>query len=451
MTFETDWLGVKKIFYNSRTLKVSSNILELIEIEDLEIDIEGLAVYLDFGYCAFGRTPLKSIQFLEHNQQLSIKPTGLEINEVDSEIKYDGYIKSVEEIHGLVHDKMNSWIKTQDSTIILPLSGGLDSRYLLSLIEDVQNVNAFSYGITKNQENSKEVVHAQFIANKLNVLWKHIPIEYPNLYINDWYQKFGISTHLHGMYHIEFYKKIQSIDTSTSLISGIIGDAWAGSVNIDPILSPFDVKKLGYSHGLNSSSSILLTKPSYTLADSYFQKNEQKLRDPKYRVIESMRFKMMLLRYLIEIPESLGMNAWSPFLYKDVALAMLTLPEELRKDRKWQRLYFEKIGLDVENRNLRSEPYDSKSYRLIIKNKSFKKLESQKLLSLIQKGKIKEINQRVVKKYKIYEFLSRLNTSRFHKVTKMLGYQEKQVNNLNSYLTLKPLDMLFMNLLDLGK
>jgi hypothetical protein len=63
------------------------------------------------------------------------------------------------------------------------------------------------------------------------------------------------------------------------------------------------------------------------------------------RVVEAMRFKMMLLRYLIRVPEHFGLIAESPFLNPEIAQAMLSIRDSEWRDRKWQKSFFDRNGL----------------------------------------------------------------------------------------------------------
>jgi hypothetical protein len=57
---------------------------------------------------------------------------------------------------------------------------------------------------------------------------------------------------------------------------------------------------------------------------------------------------MMLLRYLMIVPESLGMSAASPFLDLDTAMSMLTIDPSRWENRLWQVDFFRRNGVNVE-------------------------------------------------------------------------------------------------------
>lgn len=59
------------------------------------------------------------------------------------------------------------------------------------------------------------------------------------------------------MYHIEFYNKTRSLlekefeNASFTLLSGIFGDVWAGSIKYEDVNTYAELSKLGYTHGLS--------------------------------------------------------------------------------------------------------------------------------------------------------------------------------------------------------
>jgi len=62
----------------------------------------------------------------------------------------------------------------------------------------------------------------------------------------------------------------------------------------------------------------------------------------------------MLISYLMRVPRLFGFQPWTPYLDIDIAMAMLNLPPERRANRQWQRDFFAKVGLDLENQGLAS-------------------------------------------------------------------------------------------------
>lgn len=394
---ENDWLGSIPVFYNTQTDTVSTLINKVIDPTNIELDREGFNLYLDIGYSALETTPVKNVKFLRYYSKLTLNISGFNVqykedpvlsllNEVSDPQKtiksIKNYIKNVEQgTHG---------------NIIIPTSGGFDSRLLNILTQNKQRIRAFTYGVSEKQEESIETVKAKKLSEILNTQWMQIELSKFNNYTKEWFALFGPSTHLHGMYHIEFYKKIKNIEKeSGTLLSGIIGDAWSGNVTIDNIDSSKKVKLLGYSHGMNFDSKYSLLKTTNKVINKFFEEHRDLLQNNKMRVVMSMRLKIILLSYLITVPEYFGYPSWTPFLDMKIAMGMLNINEEEKKGRKWQSDFFRKNGLDIESMGLMFSKENILNYKSI-KTKPVEPLDVEILSQYIQKSALKRTN----KKYK---------------------------------------------------
>lgn len=352
LVHESDWLASRPYFYNTVTGRSSESINDVVEDQDPLIDPEGLYIYLDFGYAALGKTALANVRIVPPASRLWREDTGqLIIEQLEDPVEqWTNFRPSESEIIELIRSRVRRWEASTDGDILVPLSGGYDSRLLLWCLSDRERVLACSYGISKHQHRSNEVVLAQAIAERLHVRWRHVSLGHFHDYLEDWYDLFGISTHAHGMYHLEFYSKLRAMYSwgRWPLLSGILGDAWAGSVPLLPIRSPRDVPQLGYAHGIRGNVDALKIKKFPPMYNSYFSKHQKQLEDPRFQVVEIARFKIILLSYLLRVPEALGLKPWSPFLDIDIAMAMINLPPSRRSGRIWQRDFFAREGLDVD-------------------------------------------------------------------------------------------------------
>src|SRR5690606_19330280 len=137
--------------------------------------------------------------------------------------------------------------------IVIPLSGGMDSRLLLWCIRDKARVRAYTYGLSKDQGQSTEIVHARILAERLGIRWEQITLGHFHRYFPEWYAHFGLATHAHGMYHFEFYTNIRErLAGGQAFLSGIVGDAWAGSFSPPSINSADELLSLGLTHGMRA-------------------------------------------------------------------------------------------------------------------------------------------------------------------------------------------------------
>jgi len=418
---KTDWLASRNIFYNINANEISDNINDLIDLNNISFDEAGLYNYLKYGYSVFGYTPISGIRMLEHDCHIFKDADGkLVIEKFDDPFdKVMGNTSKVEDVLELIEFKMNTWENSHSNTIIVPTSGGFDSRLLNSMIKDEHRVKAFTYGISMNQSESFECVYAKRICDILGFEWNQIELGEFLKYIDEWYGIFGVCTHTHGMYQMEFYKNIKSrIGSGGKVLSGIQGDIWAGKREIPELKSSRDVSKLQPNYGICADVYRLYRSFDNYLEGEYYQANREKLKDPGYRVIEAGRMNIKLLSYLMRVAENEGYEVWSPFLDFDVVSAMVNLPLEERKNRKWQVDYFGKRGLLASDWNLTCDFSNALNYYAYSVN-PVAPLNETYLGKTIDKTYIRDINSDV----------------------KNLCYDN--IQPLYVYFVLKPLELLY--------
>lgn len=369
-TFESDWLSSRPIFYHQKTGKVSNNIQDVIDYDVFDFHAEGLRNYMEFGYSVFEQTPVKDVKYLCHSSKLmkfADKSIKIEHQEDIAE-KWIGKKSSEDEVLQTIEKSVQEWEGRIEGDIIIPTSGGYDSRLLNCFIRDKRRIRSFSYGISKKQEQSSESVYAQKLAQILCTNWERIELGDYHRYMDPWDRLFGASIHAHGMYQIEFYNKIsQKVQHGSPLLSGIVGDAWAGSAKFMRVHCTDDLSKLGYSHGMHADPDQVLMKSGNELKETFWEQHREKLNDPIYQILCLVRFKIILLSYLLRVPEVFGFRAWSPFLSPEIALGMLFISPERRRGRIWQKDFFRKQGLDIENFNLSTDTSNTLNYMAIHK------------------------------------------------------------------------------------
>ncbi len=350
--FESDWLGTRPCFYHERTGAVSSCIHDVVDYRNLEIDPDGLHDYLDLGYCAFGHTPICHVRFVPPCTRLLADDAGQLVEKPlpDPVESWRGRTTRPEEALDLLRHEVGRWEASVGGPIILPLSGGLDSRLLAHLVGDKSRVLAFTYGVSGQQADSREVTRARLVAQRLDLAWEQIPLGDYHERIDAWEDVFGVSTHAHGMYHMEFYEKIATrTGPELPLLSGLVGDAWAGSIAHLPAASPADLPVLGLTRGQRGEGSRCRLRGDGRYRTAFWTARAGRFQDPVFQIVEVIRQKMMLLAFALIVPQRVGFIPWSPFLLPEATLAMITLPPELRHRRRWQHEYFTRHGLAVES------------------------------------------------------------------------------------------------------
>ncbi len=396
--FRTDWLASRPVFYNEKTLKISHNVNDVIDFEDIEIHSEGFNNYLNFGYSVFGQTPVKNVKFLRHSSEIFVENNKIKIIEhpdpVEKWFSEKTEYSDENEVMELIKQKIQNYEKETKGLIIIPTSGGFDSRLLNYFIKDKSRIRAFTYGISKKQGDSFEAVYAKKLCEILDINWKRIELGNFHKYFDEWDELFGISTHAHGMYHIEFYKQILQDKNleGANFISGIFGDAWAGSIKFKKIYSLLELNFLGYTHGLNADVNKSKLDCDYRYRKEFYEK--EKINDYRYQIINIIRLKILLISYLLSVPEHYGFKVWSPYLDMDVALGMINLPPERRRNRQWQIDFFRKNGIYIEDLGLRMTKKNSLNYEAM-KTIPLESLDKNLLSMIVDEKYVDWINNNV--------------------------------------------------------
>ncbi|NQD71315.1 hypothetical protein HP439_11345 [Sphingobacterium shayense] len=440
-----NWVGFGTVFYNLKSGKYSKNINEVIDHRNLEIDREGLAAYLDFGYSVFGRTPVKDVRYLLPGEFLVLQDDNLSVRQgEDTTLRKLGIPSRVEDVLGLLENSVNNWASSFSEDILIPTSGGFDSRLLNVLTADKERIHSYTYGTSYHQNKSREAVYASELSKKLGTYWKRIDLGKFNQYIPDWYGKFGPAVAASGTYHMEFYKKIKhnEQDRKLGLLSGIIGDAWAGAVNVPPVTGPAEYIKLGYTHGMSADSSRAINASYKELAEQAYERNRDHLDIPEFRIITAMRTKMMLLQYLISVPEEEGFFGYSPFIDEDISLATLNLPIYERQGRKWQRDYFRDRGLLFEEQKHDYTYQNSLNYDAL-RHETLDPLNVKLLREVFREEYIHWINAELADMGMSERVFQRLmHTPKVKEVLKLAGFKNKLISAYFAYITIKPIEIL---------
>lgn len=393
---ENDWLGSIPVFYN-----IKENIISTISnfcIEGKTIDFEGLENFCEFGYSVFEHTFLQDVRFMRYYSTLTIDAqSGIKIDYKEDLVLEESFFKDQSEendVISLMQDYIGEVEKVTKGDIVLPTSGGYDSRILNYLVKDKKRIRSFTYGISKNQSESVEVTHAKKISEIYKTKWEQIELNRFHQYISKWFDIYGISTHIHGMYHIEFYTKILSKYKfeNPTFLSGIVGDAWAGSIMYNDIKKQDDLISLGYTHGLNLDLGYLQFSNERIIIQKIFSENKDFLKNDKTKAVFTIRIKLMLISYLTQIPEYFGMPVWTPFLNFEIVKQTLNIDEDRRKNRIWQRDFFRKVGLNLEDMKLKSTWSNRLDYEAA-RHTHLEQLDVELMSTYVSRKRLLEINK----------------------------------------------------------
>lgn len=355
---ESDWLASEPTFYNEKTGKVSTDIHDVIDYRNLEFHPEGFHNYLDFGYSVLGQTPVKHVKFMPPHSTLTVGEDGsVRVRQnPDPTDAWFGRHTSEQEAFDCLRASVANWERSVEGEIVIPTSGGHDSRLLNLMVTDRSRIRSFTYGISPRQNDSYEVVYARRLSEMLGTRWQQIRVgdfNHPR-YLDEWERLYGPSVHIHGILQMEFFEKIVPLVAPRSpLLSGLFGDTLAGLHAPHHPASHEELGAFGQTKGHRADPGQSLLKSEPELRSAYFDRQRERLAHHYYQTIERMRLKGLLLGYLVRVPRAYGFQAWSPFTDPEVALRMLTIPLERRLGRVWQSDYFRREGMDLARMNLR--------------------------------------------------------------------------------------------------
>ncbi len=404
VTIENDWLGSIPVFYNSSDSIVSTNSLMTLG-KHFEISNEGIVDYFDFGFSVLEQTFVRNVKFLRYFSRITLDSEGISVSYKEDPVRVRmselNVASDEKEVLESIRKYLQVVVSSNNHTIIVPTSGGYDSRLINAMIEPKDRVRAFTYGQSKPQSDSYEVTNAKHVSRVLGISWEQIHLDHFYDYMEEWFSIFGFSTHLHGMYHIEFYRKIrEEVGDKCMFLSGIIGDAWAGRVSIPQIRNADDLPKLGYTHGAVLPKRVQAVKSSMLSRKSFLSENGDIIKDSKVAVIFAMRFKLILLSYLTALPEYFGWPVATPFLNMDIVFSMLRLPSNRRNKRAWQNDFFSKLGIsdgDFLEKGDKSNLLDHEAMKNCISRKSFKPISVNRMGNYVKGSHISEVNKKMSK------------------------------------------------------
>lgn len=455
LVFESDWAASEPFFYNVRTGRSGRCINEVIDFAGLEVDAQGFYDYLDFGFSVDERTPVRDVRFLRFASRLWRDAGGrLSVEYLDDPVPaLLGRPTSEADVLEMVRELVRGWERSVAGPIVLPLSGGYDSRLLAVSLADRDRVRTFTYGTTDDQSRSDDVVKAQFLAGLLGMSWQRVPIGRFHGHLDEWDALYGPFTHAHGMYQLEFFRAVRGIMGGPSpVLSGCTGDAFAGSDDVALSMIGAAVRDgEAVARCLRETSRVGICADA---AQSLLPHGEPAWRrmwahrpelrgDLRLRVLESQRTYLALLTYLVGVPRALGFEVGAPFLDLALVAAMLDLPPARRVRRRWLRDYFDRAGMDLEALGVRGErtlTLNLQGMRL----EPLRPLDEGVLREVVDPSYVRWIDRNVGPLGRGWEWYWRLGRRRgFRRAVKLLtraGLREQRHAAYTAYLVLRPIE-----------
>jgi hypothetical protein len=304
--------------------------------------------------------------------------------------------------------------------------------------------------VSDDSARSTEAVKAAELAHRLGMRWDLVPLGSFHRYLDEWDALFGVSTHAHGMYQIEFYRRMRErISAGGLVLSGACGERFAGVdrvVRSIPVLRDASDGYTVFRYPSMSADARYSVFRSERLGMTQLLETTPRLRTEVLpRVVTVTRLRMVLLSYLLSVPTSLGYHAKGPFLEIDLAMRMLTLPPEQRRDRRWQREFFAREGVDLETGAHAGDWRNTLNFRAM-RQVPLKPLEVALLREVVRPDYVRWINRNVGPLGLPSELVWRLGTTPgFRRGVEFLqrtGIADRRALAYNAYLTLKPIEAL---------
>jgi asparagine synthetase B (glutamine-hydrolysing) len=429
------------VFYNSITGRVSDQINDTIDWGDVKISPEGLANYLKFGFSAFGQSPVENVKFLMPNETLDATTSQkILVSTRKFEPFWETNTQKGQPTFDELIDRLHSKAKSANvSQYILPLSGGLDSR-ILGIAHKDQNVKTYTYSNNENCMDDHEITFAAEVASKLGLKNEIILLAGFNSRIAQFIDDFGCSIHAHGMYHIEFYEKIRKLNEKATVLSGYLGDAFAGSKSNLKVSQPSDILKLGLSYGVSIPDHLIdasLNHASSNLLNNEFDQYAEFWNDPKFCTLYMCQLKSTLLSYLKTVPKNVGFDVQAPFMDNEIIKLQMRVANDEWIDRHWQKRALSKLSLLPEH-SRKSNIHNTLDYDNI-KGSTFTLLDEKLFSGVVVNGFIQEINKSLCGR-KIDDILMITSKYRISRVLQnRLNISNKTLQAYYYYLILAPL------------
>lgn len=234
------------IFFTSTTNQITfSNSADLLrdELVESNFDYNSLNLFKMTGYCLGNQTLFENINQLKSGQFIFFEKADRKIF-LKSYYRYFNFSEKItdrqiltEKLHEVTQKTFQKMIHSfRDRQVMVPLSGGYDSRLILAILKEsgYKNFKAYTYGI----KNLWEVKRAKYIAKFLNVDCVFIefhPSKTRKIFkkqIRKKYFKYagGLSStpHLPDFYAILKMKSLGIINDNSIFVNGQSGDFISG-------------------------------------------------------------------------------------------------------------------------------------------------------------------------------------------------------------------------------
>jgi hypothetical protein len=349
--FKSDWLGSFPCYYDEVTKEIASH-WGMLDLRSREYDPIGCYTLKKYSFIPTSRTLKSGVKRMLSNQILIWRPDNVECSTRNSSLNCEALIQPTDVVQRVAARLKKDGL--DESRVIIPLSGGYDSRFLASIVKTKfgRAFKSFTYSLLGPEGDCFESKVSKVVAQKLESPWCSFDLTGYGRYEKIIIDLTGGFSHVNGDYYEMFAEQVQqtldpSCDGEMLVVSGIVGDAWCGKTLI-PYKIDLQAGNLLLNHGISTydwlinDTEIGVSDQAEKELNDYFS---QRISSNETVLLELVRAKVALLSFLCYSFERRGIRCSAPFLDKYVVEAVLSLDPKKRLNRKWQDEYFKNQGI----------------------------------------------------------------------------------------------------------
>lgn len=241
------------LFYSLKNneLYLSDDSYSIINGKEYQLDETSKAEFLYTGYVTGDNTLIKNLNQIKAGNVLSFKKELKQIEYHNFKIQEKGvkFNRDSSSLFKVIEDSIKRLIESvEGKTIVIPLSGGYDSRVIATMLRKLNysNVVCFSYG----NINSIDAKISKEVANRLNYKWIFVDYEkldFSGEYLNSKefidYYKYAFNHVsvflLQDYFAVKYIKENGLVPSNSVIVPGHSGDFLVGNH-----LYPFDKNKM---------------------------------------------------------------------------------------------------------------------------------------------------------------------------------------------------------------
>jgi len=345
MTMWNDWAGSIPVFHATADPGRVVSTLEpvaaaAVPVAAERIDVPSLLSLLINGHTVGDRTLLKGVEIVPADSVTTWDGSGcctrrlwtVLPTEDRAEARWDAI---VDEMYEQSRKAVAEAVRGAPRWVV-PLSSGLDSRLIASIVSDL-GVEARTYAW--GSRDTVDVVYSEQIASVLGLSWRHVRLgrDYLPRYTRQWASLFGTPLHFHGMYQMAFLDAIHG-EAPAPILTGFLGDVLTANPLFERAAGPHQLYDEWLTHWRPSELRSLLRFP---VGEPLEEMAALALSPP---ATPGTRFKRQVLsevwsrQRLYTAFQSTLSDYWrgvaTPFLSRAYARFCLSLPQPLLEDRR---------------------------------------------------------------------------------------------------------------------